>query len=367
VDLHRVPLHELHRRLGARMVPFAGYEMPLNYPAGVLAEHHHTRAASSLFDTSHMGQIVLRPRDGSLGAVAAALESLVPGDIAGLAPGRQLYTLFTTESGGVIDDLMVANLGDRLLLIVNAARKAEDAAHLSRCLGDRVEIEILADRALLALQGPGAAAAAERLSPGLAALRFMDVAEMRLAGADCVVSRSGYTGEDGFEIGLAAERAEALALALLEDPAVRPAGLGARDSLRLEAGLCLYGADLDLETTPVEADLAWTVARRRRAGGFPGSAVVLGQLAAGPARRRVGLRIEGRTPVRAGAGVFAGEAPVGRVTSGGFAPSLGHPVAMASLDVAALSGAELHAELRGGRLAVTLVPLPFVPHRYRRG
>ncbi|GJD58204.1 glycine cleavage system aminomethyltransferase GcvT [Methylobacterium dankookense] len=370
--LRRTPLHDLHLRLGGRMVPFAGYAMPVQYPAGLLKEHLHARASAGLFDVSHMGQIVLRAADTA--EAARALEALVPVDILGLKPGRQRYALFTDEAGGIRDDLMVAHLGDRLVLVVNAANKEADAAHLRAHLPGSVAVEALS-RALVALQGPGAEAALARLAPEAAAMRFMDARPLTILGADCLVTRSGYTGEDGYEISIPEADAERIAEALLTDPAVLPVGLGARDSLRLEAGLCLHGSDIDGTTTPVEASLAWAIspARRRtgaRPGGFPGAERILAELDAGPARRRVGLLPEGRAPVRAGAPLFAegGESAIGQVTSGGFGPSLGAPLAMGYLP-AELSepGTRVLAELRGQRLPLTVTPLPFRPAGFKRG
>lgn len=373
--LKRTPLHALHLALGARMAPFAGYDMPLNYAAGVLKEHRHTRAAASLFDTSHMGQILVRAKSGAPADAAQALERLVPADIVGLGPGRQRYTFFTNDRGGILDDLMVANLGDRYLLVVNAACKEQDLALLRDALSADCAIEAT-DRALIALQGPKAEAALARLAPDCARMRFMDVREMTIMGATCVVSRSGYTGEDGFEISTPPDVAREIAEGLLENPDVAPAGLAARDTLRLEAGLCLYGADLDAATSPVTAGLSWAIspARRekgQRTGGFPGAGVILGELAKGTAMHRVGLLPEGRAPVRAGAPLFAdeiGAAQIGHVTSGGFGPSLDRPIAMAYVP-AALSeaGTQLFAEVRGTRLAAVVTPLPFVEHRYKRG
>jgi len=374
-ELRRTPLHDLHLRLGARMVPFAGYAMPLQYAGGIIKEHLHVRAAAGLFDVSHMGQIALRPRSGGVADAARALETLVPGDMVGLRPGRQRYTLFTSEAGGVLDDLMVSHQGDHLMLIVNAARKAFDEAHLRTRLSDACTVAPLADRALIALQGPAAEAALAQLSPDVQALRFMDARPVTLAGAACLVTRSGYTGEDGYEISVPASAAIALAEALLRDPAVAPVGLGARDSLRLEAGLCLYGADLDETTTPVAAALEWTVppvrrAGRPRAGGFLGADPILVELLRGAPRRRVGLRPEGRAPVRADAAVFDSETaatPIGAVTSGGFGPSLDAPIAMGYVGrSAAAAGTRLFAEVRGKRLPVTVADLPFVPTRYKR-
>jgi aminomethyltransferase len=372
-ELKHTPLHAQHLRLGGRMVPFAGYDMPVQYASGIIKEHLHTRAAAGLFDVSHMGQIALRARCGIVADAALSLETLVPGDMLGLGAGRQRYTLLTNDRGGILDDLMVSNHGHRLMLVVNAARRGFDEAHLRSHLSDSCVVEQLTDRALLALQGPAAEAVLASLAPEVRALRFMDVAAVTLLGAACLVSRSGYTGEDGFEISTPAEIAEPLWEALLRHPAVAPIGLGARDSLRLEAGLCLYGADLDETTAPVEAALEWTLSKARRAGGeraggFPGAEAILAQLAGGVTRRRVGLLPEGRAPVRAGAAVFReGEAaPVGVVTSGGFAVSLNVPVAMGYVPPdAAVPGTRVFTELRGKRLGLTVSRLPFVPARYK--
>jgi aminomethyltransferase len=373
--LRRTPLYDMHVRLGARMVPFAGYEMPVQYPTGIMKEHLHTRAAASLFDVSHMGQIALRARSGRLADAADALEALMPADLLGLAEGRQRYCLFTNAAGGILDDLMVANLGDHLRLVVNASRKAADEAQLRSRLSDTCLVDPLADHALVALQGPKAEAALAALAPEIASMRFMDVRSLRWGNQPCLVSRSGYTGEDGFEISIAADWAEALCEALLKDGAVMPAGLGARDSLRLEAGLCLYGSDLDPSTTPVEAALEWSIpaVRRRsgsRAGAFPGADIILAELESGAARRRVGLKPEGRAPVRSGAAIFADAgraAPVGSVTSGGYGVSLGAPIAMGYIAVTSMQpGTRLFAELRGQPQAMEVGELPFVPLRYKR-
>ena len=375
-ELQRTALYALHIEAGARMVPFAGYEMPLQYPGGIMAEHLHTRAAAGLFDVSHMGQLELSAGTGRNEDAAAALESLVPADIVGLAAGRQRYTLLTNEAGGILDDLMVTNLGDRLLLIVNAACKAHDEAHIRARLESGCEIRTLADRALLALQGPQAEAVLARLAPAVAEMRFMQVRRLRLSGAECIVSRSGYTGEDGFEISVPAGHAETVARVLLEDARVQWIGLGARDSLRLEAGLCLYGSDLDERTTPVEAGLEWSIQKSRRsggarAGGFPGADVILRQLSEGAGRRRVGLKPDGRAPIRGGAVLYADEEAreaIGAVTSGGFGPSMGGPVAMGYVGREHESpGTRLAAELRGKRLGVTVSPLPFVAPGFKRG
>jgi aminomethyltransferase len=373
--LKRTPLHAMHVRLGARMVPFTGYDMPLQYTSGIIKEHLHTRSAAGLFDVSHMGQIALRPRSGRVQDAARALETLVPGDVLGLADGRQRYMLFTNAGGGVLDDLMVSNWGDHLMLVANAARKATDEQHLRAQLASACMVEPLAERALLALQGPRAEDALAALAPEVRAMRFMDVRSVSLVGEACVVSRSGYTGEDGFELSIRAEAAEMLCEALLRDPAVAPVGLGARDSLRLEAGLCLYGSDLDEVTTPVEAALEWTIPKMRRAGGarsggFPGAEIILKQLVGGAVRRRAGLRPEGRALVRAGAPLFGAErdaTPVGIVTSGGFGVSLGAPIAMGYVPTArAAPGTRLFAEVRGKRLPIVVSQLPFVPTRYKR-
>jgi aminomethyltransferase len=371
--LKRTPLYEFHLARGARMVPFAGYALPVSYPDGIVKEHLNTRDAASLFDVSHMGQIALRARSGHVADAARALETLMPADILGLAPGRQRYTFFTGETGGILDDLMVANRGDHLALIVNAACKDADLAHLRRLSASCV-VEPL-DRALIALQGPKAEEALAIHAPEVRAMRFMDVCTVTLLGDACTISRSGYTGEDGFEISVAAEGAQALCAALLRDPAVAPAGLGARDSLRLEAGLCLYGADLTPLTTPVEAALEWAIGmpRRRggaRAGGFLGADTVLTQLDAGAPRRRVGLRPDGKAPVRGGAALFAAEnapTPEGMVTSGGFGVSLGAPIAMGYVPaVRAAPGQLVFAELRGRRVPARVCALPFVPLHYKR-
>jgi aminomethyltransferase len=375
-SLRRTPLHALHTRLGARMAPFAGYDMPVQYPAGILKEHLHTRAAAGLFDVSHMGQIALRPRSGRIADAARALEALVPADILALPQGRQRYALFTNETGGILDDLMVSNQGDHLFFVVNASRKEADEEHLRTHLAASCEIEPLHDRALIAVQGPQAEEALAHFAPELHLLRFMDARPIELMGERCLVARSGYTGEDGFEISLPAQKAEDFCGALLQNPSVAPIGLGARDSLRLEAGLCLYGADLDTTTTPVEAALEWSIGGARRAkgarpGGFPGGDIILGQLAAGAQRRRVGLKPEGRAPVRAGATLYRAEAggePIGTVTSGGFGATVGAPVTMGYVDATlAEPGTTLFAEVRGKRLPVGVAALPFVPARYKRG
>jgi aminomethyltransferase len=374
--LKRTPLHALHVASGGKMVPFAGYDMPVQFAPGVLREHLHTRSSAGLFDVSHMGQIALRPKSGKVEDAAVALERLVPQDILGVTPGRQRYAQFTNAAGGILDDLMVANFGSHLFLVVNAACKTEDEAHLRANLADACVIEPLADRALIALQGPKAESVLATLCADAAAMRFMDAGPRRVNGIDCFVSRSGYTGEDGFEISVPAEPAETLAKALLEHSDVLPIGLGARDSLRLEAGLCLYGHDIDATTTPVEGALEWSIQKSRRsgggarAGGFPGAEKLLPQFESGAPRRRVGLRPEGRAPVREGAPLFADSASseqIGAVTSGGFGPSINAPVAMGYLPSShAAIGGVVFAELRGQRLPLLISPMPFVPNTYKR-
>jgi len=369
-SLSRTPLFDLHVSLGARMVPFAGYEMPVQYPLGVLKEHLHTRAHAGLFDVSHMGQVELHGADA-----AAALETLVPVDVIGIAPGKQRYALFTNDAGGILDDLMIFNTGSYLHVVVNAACKAQDIAHLKNKIGNRCDVRVRDDLALLALQGPGAEAALAGVAAGEIPAVFMAGGRVKLAGIDCLVTRTGYTGEDGFEISVPAAQCEALAKALLAQPNVQPIGLGARDSLRLEAGLCLYGHDLDTTTTPVEASLNWAMQKVRRtggerAGGFPGANVILGQLdnPTNVKRKRVGLKPDGRAPIREGVELHdAGGAKIGVVTSGGFGPTVNGPVIMAYVDAAhAAPGTKMNAMLRGTPTPVTVVAIPFAPHGYKR-
>ncbi|MFC3072841.1 glycine cleavage system aminomethyltransferase GcvT [Shinella pollutisoli] len=357
------------------MVPFAGYEMPVQYAAGVMKEHQHTRAAAGLFDVSHMGQVTVRARSGDNADAARALETLVPVDVAGLAEGRQRYALFTNDDGGILDDLMIANRGDHFYVVVNAACKEADVAHMQAKIGDRCEIVLHDDRALVALQGPHAEAVLAELWADVSSMRFMDVRACDLHDADCIVSRSGYTGEDGFEISVPAALAEGVCRRLLDHPDVLPIGLGARDSLRLEAGLCLYGNDIDTKTTPVEAALEWAIQKVRRKGGareggFPGAGVILEQLENGASRRRVGLRPEGRAPVRAGAVLATdpeGEDIVGTVTSGGFGPSVDGPVAMGFVSTSAADiGTQLYAGVRGKFLPVAVAATPFVKNTFKR-
>jgi aminomethyltransferase len=362
--LRHTPLHALHVALDAKMAPFAGYDMPLHYAAGILGEHQHTRARASLFDVSHMGQARLYGADA-----LAALERLVPGDIQALAPGRMRYSLLTSPAGGILDDLMITRMGDHLYLVYNAARKDTDERHITAHLPAGCTLEVMADQALIALQGPAAAAALGRHAPGAPALSFMSAATMDVAGAPAIVSRSGYTGEDGYEISLPAAAAQEVARALLDEPEVAPAGLGARDSLRLEAGLCLYGADIDETTSPIEAGLAWTIGKRRKIeGGFLGAEPIMAQLFDGPARRRVGILPDGRAPARAHTPILdADDAPIGEVTSGGFSPTLGRPIAMGYVATDfATDGTPVGLEIRGRVHPGHIAPMPFVPHHYKR-
>ena len=367
-DLLHTPLYDLHVELGAKMVPFAGYAMPVQYPAGVMKEHIHTREAAGLFDVSHMGQIILRGPN-----VALALESLVPASIVELPEGRQRYGLFTNEDGGILDDLMIANRGDHLFLVVNAACKEADIAHMRANLD--CTIEVIEDRALLAIQGPAAQAALGSVVPPVAKMRFMDVAIMPSAFGDLWISRSGYTGEDGFEVSVASDQAEAFARALLTKDTVMPIGLGARDSLRLEAGLCLYGNDLDTTTTPAEAALKWAIQKVRRIGGmragsFPGAERILNELIDGPARLRVGLLPEGRAPMRDGTQLFATEDatdPIGHVTSGAYGPTIERPMSMGYVSSEfSKIGTQLFGEVRGKRMPVTVADMPFRSATYKR-
>jgi aminomethyltransferase len=373
--LKRTPLFALHRSLGAKIVPFAGYEMPVQYKDGILKEHLHTREKAGLFDVSHMGQARLRARRGGAEAhaeAAGAIETLVPGEIGRLKKSAMRYSVLLNDAGGVLDDLMITRTvrDGELFLVVNAACKARDFSHLSERLKGRADLDILADRALLALQGPRAAAVIDGLFPGAARQPFMTMEERAWSGAPVFLSRCGYTGEDGFEISIAADRAEDLAGALLAHPDVAPIGLGARDSLRLEAGLCLYGHDLDETTSPVEANIAFVIGKRRREdGGFPGAARILRELDEGPRRRRVGLKPDGRAPAREGAEIADAEGSrVGIVTSGGFGPSVNGPIAMGYVDAAhAAAGTRVQLIVRGNPLPAAVVDLPFVTHRYYRG
>lgn len=362
-------LHDLHLELGGRLVEFAGWELPVQF-AGVMPEHLHTRAHVSLFDVSHMGQVLVRPQSGDMAAAAAALETLIPASIVGLAPHRQRYGLLTDDDGGILDDLMISHHGDRFLLVVNAARTQHDLSWLARL--DGVTLEHVTDRALMALQGPEAERALATLIPAVVDTTFMDSLPMEWEGREVWVSRSGYTGEDGFEISVPDADAERFARALLAVDGVLPAGLGARDSLRLEAGMPLYGHDLSPEITPAQAGLGWAVPKVRReggsrAGGFPGAAVVLAELRDGPSRARRGLRPEGRAPIREGVALYADATstdPIASVTSGGFGPTVGAPIAMAMLPAG--TGPTVVAELRGRRIPVGVVDLPFITPSYKR-
>jgi aminomethyltransferase len=367
--LLKTPLHALHLECGARMVPFAGYEMPVSFPDGILAEHHQCRTSAALFDVSHMGQLRLLGGDA-----AAALESLVPVDVIGLGVGRQRYGFFTNQAGGILDDLMITRRENDLAVIVNAANKAADTRHLVTHIGTRCTIVPQPDHALLALQGPKAVTALARLNPKVADLTFMTGAALELAGAPCYVTRSGYTGEDGFEISVPADAAVALARALLLQPEVKPVGLGARDTLRLEAGLCLHGADINDTTTPVEAGLTWAIQKVRRPGGeragrYPGAAAIERQLATGAMIKRAGLVALERVPVRAGTVISDAQGhKLGTVTSGTLGPSVGHPIAMAYLAANhALPNHEVHADVRGKKQPMRVTAMPFAPHRYFRG
>ncbi|PTQ66981.1 glycine cleavage system aminomethyltransferase GcvT [Celeribacter persicus] len=372
--LNRTPLYDFHVAQEARMVPFAGYEMPVQYPLGVMKEHLHTRAAAGLFDVSHMGQVMLTSSEG-IEALALALESIVPVDVLGLKPARQRYGIFTNETGGILDDLMISNTGDGLFLVVNAACKAEDIAHLNATLPDHVTVTEVTDRALLALQGPAAEAVLARLVPQVGELKFMDSVRITVDAVEWWISRSGYTGEDGFEISIPADMAVTVAEKLVAMDEVEPIGLGARDSLRLEAGLCLYGHDIDTTTSPVEGNIAWAIQKVRRwggarAGGFPGAGRILSELENGVSNKRVGLLPQGRAPMREGTPLFASAESadqIGVITSGGFGPSVERPVAMGYLPSAySVDGTEVFAELRGKRLPVTVAPMPFRTSTYKR-
>ncbi|MGJ7096359.1 glycine cleavage system aminomethyltransferase GcvT [Vibrio hannami] len=369
-ELLKTPLHALHVEAGAKMVPFAGYDMPVQYALGVKKEHLHTRDAAGLFDVSHMGQLRLKGEDA-----AKVMESLVPVDIIDLPSGKQRYAFFTNEQGGILDDLMVTNFGDHLFVVVNAACKAQDIAHIQSSLPDNVELEIIEDRALLALQGPKAAEVLARLQPAVADMVFMDAKIIELDSVECYVSRSGYTGEDGYEISVPADKAAEFAKKLTEFEEVEWIGLGARDSLRLECGLCLYGHDLDTTTTPVEASLLWGISKIRRAdgeraGGFPGADIVLEQIQTKAVeRKRVGLVGQTKAPVREGCKLFdLNDNEIGIVTSGTAGPNAGKPVSMGYVKTEfAAVGTEVFAEVRGKKLAMTIEKMPFVPQRYYRG
>ena len=372
-DLKQTPLHALHVSLGAKMVPFAGYDMPVQYELGVMKEHLHTRAKAGLFDVSHMGQVIVR--GASYEAAARGLETLIPIDVLGLGQNRQRYGFFTNADGGIEDDLMLANRGDHVFVVVNAACKDADIAHMKSALEPEITVTEIMDRALLALQGPAAESVLATLDPRAAEMRFMDVATLDLKGVEAWVSRSGYSGEDGYEISVPTEAAEDIAKALLEHSDVEAIGLGARDSLRLEAGLCLYGQDIDASTTPVEGGLTWAIQKVRRAGGdrpggFPGAEKVLAEMDGGAVRKRVGLLPAGRAPMREGVTLFATEDatdPIGTITSGGFGPSVGAPVAMGYVTTEhATLGTRIFGELRGKRQPLTVAKMPFTAANFKR-
>ena len=368
-ELKYTPLFELHQELGGKMVPFAGYSMPVQYPGGIIKEHQHCRESASLFDVSHMGQVKLKGENAAL-----ALETLVPVDVIDLPAFHQRYALFTNQNGGILDDLIITNAGDHLFLVVNGACKEQDIAHLQTNLAGQCEIEVLGDRGLLALQGPKAGDVMKRLADKAADLVFMTACQTQIDGIDCFVTRSGYTGEDGFEISMPADKADQIARLLLNQPEVESCGLGARDSLRLEAGLCLYGHDLTTETTPVEASLLWALSKVRRedgerAGGYPGAEVIFEQIKNKSKRKRVGLQPQGRAPIREGAEIQASDDTIiGHVTSGGFGATIGGPVAMGYVDREYSEiGTELNAIVRGKLQPLTVAKLPFVTQRYYRG
>lgn len=364
-ELLKTALYDLHVELGAKMVPFAGYAMPVQYPLGVKGEHLHTRAKAGLFDVSHMGQVRLTGEHR-----VAELEKLVPGDIAILKPGRTRYSAFTQDDGTILDDLMITNAGDSLFLVINAACKDDDIVHMRANLGDGVSLEEIDDRALMALQGPEAAKVLSRFAPAVADLKFMSFAEIEIAGIPCFVTRSGYTGEDGYEISVPNTDAEALARKLLAEDEVEAIGLGARDSLRLEAGLCLYGNDIDTTTTPVEGDLKWIINKRRRAeGGFKGADVILDQLENGADRKRVGIKPEGKAPAREHTQILNTDGEeIGEITSGGFGPTVDGPIAMGYVAIEfSKPGTKIDLMVRGKARPAEVVELPFAPHRYFRG
>jgi len=372
-DLNKTPFYDMHLKNGAKMVPFAGYDMPVQYPLGVMKEHQHTRTKAGLFDVSHMGQVILRGADYT--STARALERLIPMDVQGLAEGRQRYGFFTNDAGGILDDLMFANRGDHIFMVVNAACNTADVAHLRAHLEPEIHVKEITNRALLALQGPMAEAVLAEHYPPIIDMKFMDVDTIPIAGAECWVSRSGYTGEDGFEISIPHAAAETVAAALADHADVEWIGLGARDSLRLEAGLCLYGHDIDTGTTPVEAGLTWAIQQSRRAGGsatggFPGDSIILDQMSQGVSRKRVGLTPQTRAPMREGVVLYASEdssTQIGTVTSGGFGPTVEAPVAMGYVATEmAVTGTVLFGEVRGKRLPIAVSPLPHTPPNFKR-
>ena len=371
--LKKTPLYELHRELGAKMTEFAGYEMPVQYSLGILGEHQHTRTKSGLFDVSHMGQVILRGR--SYQETALALERAIPMDALGLDVGRQRYGFLTTDNGGILDDLMFSNRGDHIFVVLNAACKESDIVHLRTLLEPDISIEVIENRALIALQGPASEAVLSEFNSQIKAMNFMDVETLSIAGAECWVSRSGYTGEDGFEISIPASAAESVTKSILSKEKVELIGLGARDSLRLEAGLCLYGHDIDEATSPVEAALTWAIQKVRRthgerAGGFMGSEIISQQIETGTDKKRVGFLPQTRAPMREGIEIFATEVSkkvIGKITSGGFSPSLGYPIAMGYIaSEFANSEDKFFGELRGKRVPVKVAKTPFVPLNFKR-
>ena len=371
--LRKTPLYDLHRDLGAKLTEFAGYEMPVQYGLGILSEHQHTRAKAGLFDVSHMGQVILRGR--SYTETALALEKLLPTDVLGLEVGRQRYGLLTTNSGGILDDLMFSNRGDHIFIVLNAACKNSDIKHLKSLLEPEILVEEVLNRALIALQGPASETVLGELNPQVKNMKFMDVETLLVSGVECWISRSGYTGEDGFEISIPATDAELVTRSILSNENVEFIGLGARDSLRLEAGLCLYGHDINQATTPVEASLTWAIQKVRRAngeraGGFIGSKIILKQLDEGTERKRVGFLPQTRAPMREGVEVFETERSkdtIGIITSGGYGPTVGHPVAMGYIDSKyAQNKNNLFGELRGKRVPVKVSKIPFVPLNFKR-
>ena len=371
--LRKTPLYDLHRDLRAKLTEFAGYEMPVQYGLGILSEHQHTRAKAGLFDVSHMGQVILRGR--SYTETALALEKLLPTDVLGLEVGRQRYGLLTTNSGGILDDLMFSNRGDHIFIVLNAACKNSDIKHLKSLLEPEILVEEVLNRALIALQGPASETVLGELNPQVKNMKFMDVETLLVSGVECWISRSGYTGEDGFEISIPAADAELVTRSILSNENVEFIGLGARDSLRLEAGLCLYGHDINQATTPVEASLTWAIQKVRRAngeraGGFIGSKIILKQLDEGTERKRVGFLPQTRAPMREGVEVFeteSSEDTIGKITSGGYGPTVGYPVAMGYIDSKYTHNKNnLFGELRGKRVPVKISKIPFVPLNFKR-
>jgi aminomethyltransferase len=371
--LQKTPLYELHQEFGAKLTEFAGYQMPVQYGLGILGEHQHTRTKAGLFDVSHMGQVILSGR--SYREIALAFEKLLPMDVLGLEAGRQRYGFLTTDSGGILDDLMFSNRGDHIFVVLNAACKGSDIMHLKSQLEPDITVQEIEDRALIALQGPASEAVLGELNPQIKKMKFMDVETLPIGGADCWVSRSGYTGEDGFEISIPAEAAESVTREILSNKIVEFIGLGARDSLRLESGLCLYGHDIDEATTPVEASLTWAIQKARQAngsrnGGFIGSEIILNQLDNGTDKKRVGFLPQTRAPMREGVEIFATETSkevIGKITSGGYGPTVGHPIAMGYIDSKYMrSNDDLYGELRGKRLPIKVSKMPFVPLNFKR-